>query len=78
MTNYWCIHGTCNSYTRKNPNIRFVPFPKPTKSRERAEKWVKLMCKPNFTIDQITNNTYICELHFPGETNSGGRNKPDF
>ena len=68
MPSYYCVHGTCKSDSRKNPNIRFFPFPKPITFLERATRWVELICRPGYTIDHITNNTYICELHFPGET----------
>ena len=62
-----CSWGTCkNRYPKVK--IRFVPFVKPTKNaeqRKRAEQWISLCGRKNFTVDDITYNTYICALHFP-------------
>ena len=65
MTHYYCSHGKCNNGARKKPYIRFVAIPPKKSYPERAKKWVELMNRKDFTVDSITKNTKLCELHFP-------------
>ena len=45
--------------------MTFMPFPKPNKYPHIAKRWVHLCARSNFTIKNITRNTYICSKHFP-------------
>ena len=63
-----CSWGICLNTDRKNPNLRFVPFVKPYgrfAEPRRAARWVKLCGRKNFTVENITKNSYICAQHFP-------------
>ena len=62
-----CCWGLCKSDSRyPKPGITFVPFPKPNTFPEKARKWVHLCGRgQDFTVDRITKDTYICNLHFP-------------
>ena len=67
-------------YPERSPaNMRWIPFPKVgvikpgmeqwkvAEARARTEKckrWVHACGRPNFSIWNITRNTYICSLHF--------------
>ena len=42
-----------------------MPFPKPNKYPHIAKRWVHLCARSNFTIKNITRNTYIFSKHFP-------------
>ena len=67
MPNYHCIYGTCLSDSRRpeDKNLKFLPFAKPWNDRKQAERWVHLIGRKNFTVDDITQNSYICVKHFP-------------
>ncbi|XP_074613320.1 uncharacterized protein LOC141873274 [Acropora palmata] len=43
----------------------FIPFVKPWHDLERCKKWVNACSRKNFTTESITNNSYICALHWP-------------
>ena len=61
-------------------NIKWIPFPKPgkfkdgmtelekkaiIKKQEKTKRWIYLCGRKDFTsIEQVTQNTYICSLHF--------------
>lgn len=45
----------------------FIPFPKPSQGSERCQRWVNACSREDFTINNITRNTYICALHWPGQ-----------
>ena len=45
----------------------FIPFPKPLQGIERCQRWVNACSREDFTINEITRNTYICALHWPGQ-----------
>ena len=71
-----CSMGLCKNNKRKNPTLRFIPFVKPFgrfANEERAKRWVHLCGRKDFTVDQITQNSYICAHHFPNY-----ENKKDF
>ena len=68
-SNHYCSHGLCKSNIRNNPNLKFARFPKLTIDRARAEEWAIRMCRTNFTVNDITQNTVVCELHFPLNAN---------
>ena len=60
-----CCHGVCNSDSRYEENIVvFIPFPKPSVDGKKAERWVYLCGRENFTLDSIQKWTYICSKHF--------------
>ena len=62
---YHCSHGNCKSDGRRHPQIRFATFPKKSVNENRARRWAELMCRDDFTVDSITKNSKVCELHFP-------------
>ena len=69
-----CAWGLCKSdskYNEKSKNskpsmvgVSFIPFPKPKTNFKRCKAWIKACGKKNFTIDNITRNTYVCSKHF--------------
>ena len=62
-----CCFGSCKSSSRKQGQVTFIPFLKPTFDFARAKRWVHLCDRKesNFNIKKITKFTYICSLHFP-------------
>ena len=72
MVNYTCAWGLCQNTRQKNPTLRFIPFIKPFgrfPDRICADRWVWLCGRKNFTVDDITHNTYICAEHFDNYEN---------
>ena len=69
MPTKYCAHGLCDSDSRKHPNIKFAKFIPPSVNRLRSERWVHLMGRKNFTVDNVKAWTYICEKHFPDGVN---------
>ena len=69
-----CAWGLCNSDSRYNEKgrrprpsmvgVTFLPFPKPKTKLERCKAWIKACGRENFTISNITQNTYVCSKHF--------------
>ena len=45
----------------------FLPFPKPWHDVERCQRWVNACSREDFTVKNITKDTYICVEHWPGE-----------
>lgn len=76
MTHYYCSHGKCKINGRKNPNAKFVTIPPRKSCPDRAKKWIDLMCRKGFTVDNITKNTKLCELHFPEDVDLDHRKNP--
>ena len=62
-----CKWGDCKSDSRrpKVEGLRFLPFPKPQKNRERAMRWMFLCARVGLTLDKIKSHMYVCSLHFP-------------
>jgi hypothetical protein len=59
-----CCFGVCSSNSKRHPDVNFIPFIKPTINLKRAERWVHLCGRADFSVDKITRDTYICHLHF--------------
>ena len=76
MRHYYCSHGKCNINGRKNPNAKFVTIPPRKSCPDRAQKWIDLLCRRGFTVDNITKNTKLCELHFPEDVDLDHRKNP--
>ena len=68
-----CIYENCNASAEKNPELRFARFVQPRTDYERASRWVKLIGRPGFTIENIKYRTIICERHFPNGVNLNWR-----
>ena len=45
----------------------FILFPKPSQDIEKCRRWIVACSRQFFTENNITRNTYICALHWPGE-----------
>ena len=45
----------------------FIPFPKPSRDMAKCKRWLVACSREFFTEKNITRNTYICALHWPGE-----------
>ena len=45
----------------------FIPFPKPKQDIAKCKRWLAACSRDFFTEKNITRNTYICALHWPGE-----------
>ena len=69
MVNKTCVYRDCKSDSRSHPWLIWSNFIKPTlaKNKKRAERWVQLVGRDDFTVDNITQDTYICEKHFSEE-----------
>ena len=44
----------------------FIPFPKPSQDIAKCKRWLVACSRELFTEKNITRNTYICALHWPG------------
>ncbi|XP_076349849.1 uncharacterized protein LOC143246664 [Tachypleus tridentatus] len=69
MVNKHCCWGSCRSDSRYSGKesmrgVVFIPFPKPRRSREKCERWVRACLRKDFSIQNVTKNTYICSKHF--------------
>ena len=66
MGRKYCCYGNCKSNSEKNPDLVFLPFVKPKADFVRCRRWINLCGRPKdtFNTDKITNDTYICQLHF--------------
>ena len=75
-----CCWGKCTSDSRYPDRLPkslqemqkigkkiFIPFPKPSQGVERCQRWINACSRRYFTVKNITRNTYVCALHWPGE-----------
>ena len=75
-----CCWGECKSDSRYQEKLDealkqmtaegrkpFIPFPKPSQGLEKCQRWIAACSRENFTVKNITRNTYICALHWPGK-----------
>ena len=67
-----CSYGLCNNDSRFSDrdsmkDVTWIPFPKPKRTLEKCEKWVRACGRENFTVDRVKKWTYICSKHFVGE-----------
>ena len=75
-----CCWGECRSDPRYPEKLHkalkemvadgkkaFIPFPKPSQGKEKCQRWINACSREKFTLENITRNTYICALHWPGE-----------
>ena len=44
--------------------VSFMPFPKPKTNFERCKVYIKACGTKNFTINNITESTYVCSKNF--------------
>ena len=65
MPNKSCVFKECTSSTRKDPDLRFATFCKPSFDINRAKLWIQKLNREDFPLERITKYTYICEKHFP-------------
>ena len=45
-------------------DVSFIPFAKPKTNLKCYKAWIKACGRKKFTIDNITENTYVCLKHF--------------
>ena len=62
--NKTCVYSSCKSDSRKEPLIGWANFVKPSADRKRAELWVSLVNRSDFTVEDITKYKFICVKHF--------------
>ncbi|XP_060556838.1 uncharacterized protein LOC132717394 [Ruditapes philippinarum] len=68
-----CQWGLCKSDSRFPDRlvgeIKFIPFPKPKRNRERCLRWNKACGRPHdqLNVEKIDGNynLYVCTKHFP-------------
>ena len=63
----YCASGLCNSSDQKQPDKKFALFVQPVgrgSDEQRAQRWVHLMGRQNFTVENVKRHTYVCEDHF--------------
>ena len=62
-----CASGLCHSNQKYQPQKKFALFVQP-KGRgsdiTRCQRWVHLMGRSLFTVDDVKRHTYVCEDHF--------------
>lgn len=70
MPNKHCCYGTCKSDSRyPKDGLVFIRFPDPMKYPKLAKRWAFLCGRgSDFTVQDVTPYTYICNLHFEGST----------
>ena len=74
-----CCWGRCTSDSRYPEKLDqslkemqrlgkkiWIPFPKPAQGIDRCRKWINACSRDKFTVKNVTRNTYICALHWPG------------
>ena len=44
----------------------FIPFPKPSQGVDKCQRWINACSREGFTKENVSRNTYICALHWPG------------
>ena len=73
-----CAYGTCTSDSRKkNPNIKFVAFPKPSVNLALSKRWVHLCGRKGFQLKHVQKHSYVCSLHFPPDAVLDTRKNPE-
>ena len=60
-----CSFKSCKKNSRNSPHYMFVGFVKPSTDKARAEHWLSILDRDDWTTDNITKSTYICQDHFP-------------
>ena len=74
-----CKWGNCKNtdWKSKSPGLRFIPFVKPFgryADVERAKRWIDLCGRKNFSVKNITHDSYICAHHFHNYENKSELN----
>ena len=69
-----CSWGLCNSNSKYGPNgkepradmenVKFFPFPKPKTKLLQCKAWIAACGRKDFTVENITKNSYVCSKHF--------------
>ena len=62
-----CSSGLCHNNNKKHPDKEFALFVQPQGREadlERAKIWVQLLRRGNFTVENVTRQTYVCSDHF--------------
>ena len=59
-----CVYKSCTNNSKNKPSKKFYPFVKPKTDEDRAKIWISCLDKPDFTVDDIKEKTYVCEDHF--------------
>ena len=75
-----CCHGECRTDSRcreywpkslveleESGKKVFIPFPKPSEDIEKCRRWIVACLSEFFTEKNVSRNTYIRALHWPGE-----------
>ena len=71
-----CSWGTCDSNSEYDENgsdprpsmfgVKFYGFPKPFLRSPKCKAWVKACGRKDFSVKQVTINSFICSKHFRG------------
>ena len=59
-----CVFASCHSDSRADKTLKFARFVKESVDKRRAEEWVSLVARDNFSLKSITQYTFVCEKHF--------------
>lgn len=71
MPHKHCAYGLCKSdsrYPDRNPDVRFIPFPKPKTRMEECKMWIKACARPcnQLNPDLVRKGTYVCsKVRYP-------------
>ena len=66
-----CSYGTCTSDSRYSDRehmkgVFWIPFPKPKRNLEKCQRWIRACGRELFTVEKVSQWTYICSKHFVG------------
>lgn len=63
-----CLYASCGADSRKMKDLGFARFVDPSTDRNRAQLWVEKLSRPDFTVENISRYSVLCEKHFPDDT----------
>ena len=61
-----CLYKECKSDSRKDRNLRWAPFIKPSRGgMDRTLLWIERLGRAEYAPEHISKYHYVCENHFP-------------
>ena len=64
-----CIFSSCSNNSKNSPDLQFIPFVKPWMDSKRAKKWLEIVARSEFSVEDIKHSTYVCQKHFLPSSN---------
>ena len=66
----YCSSALCKNNAKDHPTKKFALFVQAqgrNPDLQRAQRWIHLMGRLNFSVENIRRHTYVCEDHFDEE-----------